>query len=421
MLYKSTFGDANSVPFKDACLTGLAPDGGLYMPESIPQFSSDELTLLKGAPLQKIAEVVLQKWIGDTFTREDIRDIATQGLTFPLPFVSVGDVQVLELFHGPTHAFKDVAAGILAQILSRIARYESRTIHILVATSGDTGGAIAQAFSSIKDAQVSILFPPHVSKLQRQQLTGAGPSVHAYEVQGSFDDCQALVKRAFTDPELLHLHLTSANSINIARLIPQIIYHVYAWSRYPHDLSITIPSGNMGNACAAILAHHMGVPISHILIATNANDAVSAYARYGNYVPQKTVPTLSNAMDVGNPNNFPRIMHLLDKARFNRLCEVASVSDADTTTTIQHTYAQHGYILDPHTAVGMYALQRSVRKHLNRVLISTASPLKFAYEIEKTAGIIVPQAHTSRQYQPERCVKIANSYTQLKEKLLSFT
>jgi threonine synthase len=177
----------------------------------------------------------------------------------------------------------------------------------------------------------------------------------------------------------------------------------------------------MGNACAAILAHHMGVPISHILIATNANDAVSAYARYGNYVPQKTVPTLSNAMDVGNPNNFPRIMHLLDKACFDRLCEVVSVSDAETVATIQQVYAQYGYILDPHTAVGMYALQHSVRKYLNQILISTASPLKFAYEIEKTTGITVPHTHISKQYHPEHCVKIANSYTQLKEKLLSFT
>lgn len=425
--YVSTNRKAPPVNFETALFQGLAPDGGLYLPTKFPCFTLDELERLKGLSLQEVGVRVLQKWFGDELELDAIERIGTEAQHFPIPLRQVGDFHVLELFHGPTQAFKDVAAQNLSRLMSYFLAKQAKRVTLLVATSGDTGGAIAHGFSNISNIDVFVLFPKgRVSKLQEEQLTRVAANVHPLEVDGVFDDCQALVKRAFTDPTLSHRNLTSANSISIGRLIPQIIYYVYAYAKLQsEEIQFIVPSGNFGNLTGGLFAREMGLPFRSFVAATNENDAAVRYVENGRYQPNPTVPTLSNAMDVGSPSNFVRILELCnhDYEAFRQLIQAYRVSDKTTVQTIKRVYKQHGYLLEPHTAVGWHVAEQHADPAMQTVLVATASPIKFAAEIETATGIAVDNsaAITALQQRTKRKTEIANSYDALKKALQART
>ncbi|MCA9965882.1 MAG: threonine synthase, partial [Anaerolineales bacterium] len=294
--YYSTNRQAPEVTFQKALFQGLAPDGGLYFPTKFPTFSAVELAALHGVSLPEVGYRVLQKWFGEEIEAEPLRHIATAAQHFPIPLRQVGSYQILELFHGPTQAFKDVAAQNLSRLMSHFLQQQQQRVTLLVATSGDTGGAIAHGFSGIDNINVVILYPKgRVSQLQEEQLTRVADNVFPLEVDGVFDDCQAMVKQAFNDPDLAGLALTSANSISIGRLIPQIIYYAYAYACLGRDdIEFVVPSGNFGNLTGGLFARAMGFPFSQFIAACNRNDAAVRYAATGQYAPQPTVATLSN-------------------------------------------------------------------------------------------------------------------------------
>jgi threonine synthase len=408
MRYYSTHGRLPAVTLEQAVLEGLAPDGGLYYPEQIPRFTSHELQEMVASPgrsgttsgpleglvqLQQVAFAVLHKWFGEEIEENALRALVWDAQSFPVPIRQVGNFQVLELFHGPTLAFKDVAARHLARLMSHFLHRRDERALLLVATSGDTGGAIADGFADQENIRVVILYPRgKVSHLQEEQLTRVAANVTPVEVDGVFDDCQALVKQALNDPRLRHLNLTSANSINIARLLPQIIPYVFAHCSLPQaSLEVVVPSGNFGNLTAALFAREMAVPLGGFIAATNENDTVARYYRSGEYQARATVRTLSNAMDVGNPSNFARIMELFgqEHSRFTRRLRAFSVNDQETIDTIQDVYERHGYLLCPHSAVAWQVAARWGNPALLPLVVATASPVKFAREIRRATGIEV--------------------------------
>lgn len=346
-----------------------------------------------------------------------------KALSFPLSLRRVGKYSILELFHGPTMAFKDVAACVLAQLFEYYLSKNKQKITILVATSGDTGGAIAQAFSGLQQVHVVILYPRgKVSALQEEQLTRVGENVTSFAVKGDFDDCQLMIKQAFLDPELHHLNLSSANSINIGRLLPQVIYYVWAFSRLKKKaLQFVVPSGNMGNVTAGVFAARMGLPFSFV-IATNENDVAVNYYQTGTYQQQQTKHTLSTAMDIGNPSNFVRLLDMFGNAHhtFCQQITAVKVSDHETIATMKAVYKQDQYLLDFHTAVGAAALQKVGMSDTSSVIIATASPVKFATEIENATGIIVDErAEIAKlQKRKKRVTAVANRYESVKKALL---
>ena len=418
--YRSTNYDASPVSFRDALFRGLAPDGGLYFPTEFPKFSDDELANLRGASLKEVAYRVLAKWFGDEIDAAALRQIADEAQSFPIPLHRVGDVDVLELFHGPTLAFKDVAAQNLPRLMSYFLQQEQKQIKLLVATSGDTGGAIAHGFADVPNIDVVILFPKgRVSALQEQQLTRVADNITSVEVEGYFDDCQAMVKRAFNDPALADLNLTSANSISIGRLIPQIIYYVYVYAVLGRDdIQFIIPSGNFGNLTGGLFAREMGLPFESFIAATNLNDAAVRYVESAEYTPRDTIATLSNAMDVGNPSNFVRVLELFghDYEAVRDVLSAERVDDATTMATLKSVYEQTGYLLDPHTAVGWHLAQTLGDPEQRRVLVATAAPLKFAAEIKRETGIKVEGGDRVRVElgeRPARKIAISNQYQEL--------
>ncbi len=421
--YYSTGKNAPEVDFKTALFRGLAPDGGLYFPNEFPQFSADELENLKGASLQAVGNAVLQKWFGDDIPAEALEAIAYDAQNFPITLNQVGPYQILELIHGPTLAFKDVAAQNLSRLMSYFLQKENREITLLVATSGDTGGAIAHGFADIPNTTVYVLFPKgRVSRLQEEQLTRVAQNVIPVEVDGVFDDCQAMVKQAFNDPALKDLNLTSANSISIGRLIPQIIYYVYTWAVLQRDdIEFIVPSGNFGNLTGAIFAKQMGLPFSHFTAATNANDAAVRYQESGVYDPHTTIRTLSNAMDVGNPSNFVRILESFghDYEEFRDHFTAMSVDDETTVATMKRVLADHDYLLDPHTAIGWTVAEQINLEGRTPVVVSTAAPIKFAEEIKQAAGIEIDDSETVQALsgREKRKVSIENDYAALVELL----
>ena len=422
--YYSTHQQAPAVSFQTALFKGLAPDGGLYFPSQFPQFSKNELAALKGSSLAEVGFQVLQKWLGAEIAPEEIRRIATEAQNFPIELKKVGPFHILELFHGPTQAFKDVAAQNLARLMSHFLAQMQTKITLLVATSGDTGGAIAHGFADIPNVEVYVLFPKgRVSELQAEQLTRVAANIHPIEVAAVFDDCQALVKQAFNDPDLAPLNLTSANSISIGRLIPQIIYYVYAFAQLASDdIEFIVPSGNFGNLTGGLFAREMGLPFGRFMAATNQNDTAVRYAQTGRYAPQKSVATLSNAMDVGDPSNFRRILELChhDLTVFNDVIQAYTVSDEMTVETIKSVHREYGYLLDPHTAVGWHVAQNYADSSKQGVIIATASPLKFASEIEAATGIAVDNraAIVQLQKRPVRKTAVSNDYQAFKQILL---
>lgn len=369
------------VDFETAVFSGSAPNGGLFMPVKVPIFSRAEIEAMKNKDFRQTAAFVMKKWLSESLPESVLNAISKRAFIFDVPLKKVGPYYVLELFHGPSLAFKDVAARFLASYMEHICKQHNRTLNIITATSGDTGGAIASAFSDIPGIQVFILFPKDsVSALQYEQLTRVDANIYPIEIDGTFDDCQALAKQALTDVSLPNM--TSANSINIGRLLPQTTYYVYAAAKLGAYEAI-IPTGNLGNATAGLFAAQMKAGPVHMTLACNSNDAILRYAKTGLIKKQRTKRTLSNAMDVGLPNNLGRFIERLDKSleAFNDYVSVASVSDAETIETIQLVYEQCGYLLDPHTAVAWTAASKRPAGNLPKLIVSTASPMKFSEEI----------------------------------------
>ena len=431
MKYYSLRHQSPPVDFRTATITGQAPDGGLYFPETIPKFSADFLRELRGLSKATVALNVMRPYVGSTIPEKELQRICAEAVDFEFPLVPVAaGVSSLELFHGPTLAFKDVGARFMSRCLGYFAQHgDTPPVTVLVATSGDTGGAVASGFLGVPGVEVVILYPSgKVSPVQEQQLTTLGQNITALEVSGTFDDCQALVKRAFLDPELAQRRfLTSANSINVARWLPQQLYYCFAVQQWPADATppvVAVPSGNFGNLCAGLLAQASGLPLSHFIAACNANEPVPAYLRTGTFTPRPAVPTFSNAMDVGNPSNFVRILELFDNdlGKMRAALSADTVSDADTVATIRAVWANEGYLLDPHGAVAYTALRRYQAQHpaANGLFLATAHPVKFPDVVEPVLGHAIPLPEVVRllQGRPKRSVPLSVDYEELKAYLM---
>jgi threonine synthase len=406
------------VSFEEALSRGIARDGSLYVPESIPHLSEDDIARLIGADRYETAKIMLSPWLADEIPVGDLDTIIRQAATFETPLVDVGDKKVLELFHGPTMAFKDVAACYLSAFMSYFNQKAGRRSAVLVATSGDTGGAIAHGFADVPSIDLVVLYPKdRVSRLQREQLRRVAKNVQSLEVNGDFNDCQQLVKQAFADRQLSEkLNLTSANSINVGRLLPQATYYASLYGQLGGEVGrVVVPTGNLGNLSAGLLARAMGVPIERFLAATNVNDALVRYLATGQYEPRLTIKTMSSAMDVNAPNNLPRFMQILggDIASMRSVVQAAKVTDEETIQTLQQVYQRTGYLLDPHTAVGWHA--SDILGGPGDVIVATASPLKFAEEVFEKTGIKVDNSRQLEELRqkPERYFEIENSLEQL--------
>ncbi len=381
------------VDLKEAVFKGLPEDNGLFMPEYIPTLPKYFIKNLKKYSFQEIAYKVTKTLLAGAIPTKDLKKIIEKSITFPAPVVSLDNqYHILELFHGPSLAFKDFGARFMAQLMSYFNKGEDRKLTILVATSGDTGGAVAAGFYKTPGIEVIILYPSgKVSNLQEKQLTTLGHNISALEVNGTFDDCQALVKKAFLDNECrTHLRLSSANSINISRLIPQSFYYFEAFKQLEKSRKKTVfcvPSGNFGNITAGLLAQKMGLPISHFIAATNANDVVPEYLNSGTYTPRPSVPTISNAMDVGNPSNFARMLDLYQSEWGVMKDNISGYAydDAQTRVGVKEVYDKYNYVIDTHGAVGYLALKDYLHKNKTHrgVILETAHPSKFIDEVEK--------------------------------------
>ncbi len=392
MNYYSLNNISPNVDFREATIKGQAPDKGLYFPQQIPTFSSELIANIEKFSKDEIAYQVIQPYVGDSIPEDKLRKIVEETISFEFPLVQIAkNTFSLELFHGPTLAFKDVGARFMSRCLGYFVQENSKKITVLVATSGDTGGAVASGFYDVPGVEVIILYPSgKVSTVQELQLTTLGKNITALEIDGSFDDCQDLVKKAFNDPKLnQQLFLTSANSINVARWLPQQFYYLFAyreWADKSRPPVVSVPSGNFGNICAGLLANHSGLPISHFIAACNANDVVPIYLKGNEYIPKKAVSTLSNAMDVGNPSNFVRVLEIFNKEfkSLSRMVSSESISDAETSEAIQDLYTQFQYLADPHGAVGWLALNRWLEQYPDQagIFLETAHPVKFYDVVE---------------------------------------
>ena len=392
----STSGSSTPVPFRQALLEGLAPDGGLYLPSDVPAFTEGEIAALRGAPLGEIAVTVLGRLVGSEFERARFDALVRDAFDFPAPTVDLGGgLSVLELFHGPTLAFKDFGARFLARVFGHLLEARGGHATILVATSGDTGSAVAQGFFGVPRVRVVVLYPNgKVSPFQEAQMATLGGNVLALRVPGNFDDCQRLVKRAFVDDGLRALCLSSANSINIGRLLPQAVYYFDSYLQAPPaagGLAFAVPSGNLGNLTAGVLAQHAGLPVRRFVSACNTNDVLPEYLLTGLYRARPAVATLSNAMDVGDPSNFARLSALHGGSWERLRANVAGrrVTEEETRGTIREIYAATGYVLDPHSAVGVAAARRYRAEAADTapiVSLATAHPAKFGDVIRQELG-----------------------------------
>lgn len=426
MKYYSLNNHDIKVSFKEAAITGIAKDKGLYFPESISQLDADFIANIENYSDVDIALKAIAPFVGDEIQHEKLMEIVRETLSFDFPMVEVeDDIYALELFHGPTMAFKDVGARFMSRCLRYFTEGENKQITILVATSGDTGGAVASGFLSVEGINVVILYPSgKVSDIQERQLTTLGQNITALEVDGTFDDCQDMVKEAFLDRDLEQVNLTSANSINIARWLPQMFYYFFAYKALKakrKPIVVSVPSGNFGNICAGMMAKKIGLPISHFIAATNANDTVPRYLETKEYSPNKTVETLSNAMDVSNPSNFVRILELIGEDNLYNELTSNSFTDDETISVLKKLYTENSYMADPHGAVGYLGLKRHMQDnpHVIGVFLETAHPVKFSDSIEKNLGVEIPLPEQIRSVMngEKRSLKIA-SYEELKKFLL---
>ena len=407
MKYYSTNKQAPIANLSKAVVKGLAEDRGLYMPERINKLPKEFFDNIEKLSFQEIAYHVADAFFGEDVEAEALKKIVYDTLAFDCPVVKVSDnIYSLELFHGPTLAFKDVGARFMARMLQYIASREtadnSKTVNVLVATSGDTGSAVANGFLGVEGIHVYVLYPKgKVSKIQESQFTTLGKNITAIEIDGVFDDCQALVKNAFMDEELnKHMKLTSANSINVARFLPQAFYYFNAYARMKEqgladNLVICVPSGNFGNITAALFGHSMGLPIKRFIAANNANDIFYKYLKSGKYEPKPSIQTLANAMDVGDPSNFARILDLYGNSheRITSLINGATYSDERISETMQECYKSSGYILDPHGACGYQALKELLKPGETGVFCETAHPAKFKEKVDEilNTNIEIPE------------------------------
>lgn len=404
MKYYSLNKTALVVSFKEATIKGLAPDKGLYFPEIIPKHKAAFYADIQNYADEEIAFKVIQPYISDEIPSTELYKIVGETINFEIPLKKITEsISSLELFHGPTLAFKDVGARFMSRCLEYFVKNNDKKVTVLVATSGDTGGAVANGFYNVDGVEVVILYPSgKVSSVQEKQLVTLGNNIHAIEVNGNFDDCQQMVKQAFSDEELnKKLFLTSANSINVARWLPQQFYYLFAWKQWNDKYNppvVCVPSGNFGNICAGILAHVSGMPVKHFIAACNANKVVPEFLATEKYEPQKAVATISNAMDVGDPSNFVRILELFHhefKELKNRLSS-ESISDEETRQTIKEVYQKEKYLLDPHGAVAYLALQNYLKEYPKQkgYILETAHPVKFYDVVEPVINeqIAIPES-----------------------------
>lgn len=428
MNYYSTNNPTHKVSLKEAVLQGLAPDNGLYMPENIPQLSKQFFDTLHTKSFQQIAFEVANAFLIDNVPADELKRIIEHTISFDAPLVELEkNVFALELFHGPTLAFKDFGARFMSQLLGYFAKEEKREIVILVATSGDTGSAVANGFLGVPGTKVIVLYPSgKVSDIQEKQFTTLGQNITALEVDGTFDDCQRLVKEAFMDEELKNkFFLTSANSINIARLIPQSFYYFYAWSRLKDktNVAFSVPSGNFGNLTAGLIAKRMGLPIKNFIASTNINDIVPEYLRTKEFKPRSSKSTISNAMDVGNPSNFARMLDLYQND-FEKLKANVSgfeFSDTETQVVMRDVFAKTKYIMDPHGAVGYLGLKKYLAENQDTtgVFLETAHPAKFLEVVEKTLNTKIPLPEKLNAFvkRNKKTISLAGDFKSLKNTL----
>ena len=423
MQWVSSRGNAPPITFVDALFAGTAPDGGLYMPERFEPLPTAAIDALRGAGVVEVATRVGSHLLRDEITEAQLEPLVQDALDFPVPLVQVADrVWALELFHGPTLAFKDVGARVQARLLHHFT--DGTPLTILVATSGDTGSAVAQAFHRVPDTRVFVLYPAgQVSDVQEAQMASMGDNVQAISVAGTFDDCQRLVKQAFADDDLRrHVWLTPANSINLGRLLPQVFYYFLlaplgGEGRGP---VVAVPSGNFGNLTAGLMAKRIGLPIDRFVAATNVNDAVPAYLRTGRYEPRESVRTVANAMDVGAPSNFERMQAMyggsLDALR--RDVSGAAYTDAQVVEAIGDVYRRFGYVLDPHGAIGWLAINDALAQAGPRaqgVFLATAHPAKFREVVEPAIGrsVPLPDVLAEAVKRPRHALTLAADYAAL--------
>jgi threonine synthase len=402
----------------------------LYFPETIPQIRKELMDNIENYSNEAIAMQVIAPYIGDAIPKDMLEKIVNETVNFNIPLVKItDDIFSLELFHGPTLAFKDIGARFMSRCLGYFVKDSKEKVVVLVATSGDTGGAVANGFFDVEGVEVVILYPSgKVSSVQEKQLTTLGNNIYALEVDGTFDECQQMVKAVFADVELNEkIKLTSANSINVARWLPQQFYYFYLWKQWKDKTNppvVTVPSGNFGNICAGLLAQQSGLPIKHFIAACNANDTVPDFLRTGNYQPKKAVPTISNAMDVGDPSNFIRIMEIFHQQidGLKKTLNGYTISDDETKATLISVFKEHNYLLDPHGAVAYNALQQYQTQYPNTkgVILETAHPVKFYDIIEPLINQTVPVPETVAEQVKKVKVstKISANTNELKEFLL---
>ncbi|MBQ2129200.1 MAG: threonine synthase [Prevotella sp.] len=433
MNYYSTNKKAPHADLSKAVVKGLAEDRGLYMPERIKALPKEFFDNIDQLSFQDIACRVAEAFFGEDVNAEALRKIVCDTLSFDCPVVRVEEnIYSLELFHGPTLAFKDVGARFMARLLGYFIkdRKDGQTINVLVATSGDTGSAVANGFLGVEGIHVYVLYPKgKVSHIQESQFTTLGRNITAIEVDGVFDDCQRLVKSAFMDEELnRHMKLTSANSINVARFLPQAFYYFNAYARMKalglaDQLVMCVPSGNFGNICSALFGHTMGLPIKRFIAANNSNDVFYQYLQTGQYNPKPSVQTLANAMDVGDPSNFARILDLYDYSheRIIQLISGCTYNDSQISETMRQCYADNGYILDPHGACGYRALKEGLHDDEIGVFCETAHPAKFKETVEQIIGteVAIPERLAAFMRGQKQSIPLSKEFDDFKQFLMA--
>lgn len=392
MIYKSLYNSNHLVSFETAMIEGLAPDKGLYVPSYIPKINNNLIKNINKYSNVEIAYNIIKKFIkNDIYDKKTLIEILNKTIHFDFPLINIEkNIFSFELFHGPTMAFKDIGTKFMAEILEKYIIKQNKEITVIVATSGDTGGAVAHGFYKKQGINVIILYPRNmISKIQKNQINSLGNNIKSIEIKGDFDDCQKIVKKLFIDQEIKKkLNITSANSINIARWIPQIFYYFYIYKKLTNlhiidqKINISVPSGNFGNICAGVLSKLLGLPINHFIASTNINDTIPRFLKNNKYEPKKTIQTISNAMDISNPSNFKRILYLF-KNNINKLKKhfySYSFNDQETIDIINKIYIKNKYILDPHGAVSLLGLYKHIKKNNKKtinVFLETAHPIKF--------------------------------------------
>lgn len=430
MKFYSLNKEAEDVSFKDAVIKGIAPDRGLYFPREIKPLPPAFFENIENLTDHDIAFKAIEQFVRESIPENTLKEILNSVLDFPFPLIELEkNVATLELFHGPTLAFKDVGARFMAHCLGYFSENQNSEVTVLVATSGDTGGAVANGFLGVKGVKVVILYPSgKVSDIQERQLTTLGQNITALEVNGNFDDCQNMVKTAFLDSDLKsEMQLTSANSINVARWLPQMFYFLFAYKKLKNKdqpIVFSVPSGNFGNICAGMVAQKLGMPVAHFIAATNVNDTVPLYMRTQEYSPKTSKATISNAMDVGDPSNFIRIRNLY-KNNFTELKNILSsysFTDEETKRAMHSIYDSSNYIADPHGAVGYLGLKEYLKDNSDTfgVFLETAHPVKFLDVVEETLKLKLPIPYQIQKVLEKKKVSIKiDTYEELKNYLLN--